>query len=131
MKMDDLERMKARADGTKNPQTSFQTQINNMLNNDARMRGYSDEEKAALRDAGTNGAIGGVLHVFGSRLIPVIASTIELRHGPVSSALAGAATYTLGSGMRTAENWMQTRRYNQALEMLGQGVPRNQFSPAP
>ena len=60
----DLERMKARADGAKNPQTSFQTQVNNMLSNDSRTRGYSDEEKAALRDAGTNGVIGNVLHVI-------------------------------------------------------------------
>jgi len=131
MKMEDIEQMKARADGTKNPQTSFQTQINNMLNNPSRVRGWSDEEKAALRDAGQNGVIGGVLHVVGSRAIPVIAAAIETQHGPYAATIAGLTTYGLGSAAKNAENWLQTRRYDQALRLLGSGVPRNQMMPPP
>ena len=131
MKMETLENMKARADGTKNPQTSFQTQINNMLNNPSRVRGWSDEEKAALRDAGQNGVIGGVLHVVGSRAIPVIAAAIETQHGPYAATIAGLTTYGLGSAAKNAENWLQTRRYDQALRLLGSGVPRNQMMPPP
>jgi hypothetical protein len=126
MKMQDLEQMKARADGTQNPTTSYKTQVNNMLNNPSRVRGYTDEEKAAVQDSAERGVIGGALHVFGSRAIPVIAAGVEMRHGPVSSAIAGAATYGMTSAMRGAENWLQTRRYDQALRMLGQGVPVNQ-----
>jgi len=131
MKMETLENMKARADGTKNPQTSFQTQINNMLNNPSRIRGWSDEEKTALRDAGQNGVIGGVLHVVGSRAIPVIAAAIETQHGPYAATIAGLTTYGLGSAAKNAENWLQTRRYDQALRLLGSGVPRNQMMPPP
>jgi hypothetical protein len=130
-KMEDIEQMKARADGTKNPQTSFQTQINNMLNNPSRVRGWSDEEKAALRDAGQNGVVGGVLHVVGSRAIPVVATAIETLHGPYAAAAAGLITYGLGSMAKGTENWLQTRRYDQALRLLGSGVPRNQMMPPP
>ena len=129
MKMQDLEQMKARADGTKNPQTSYQTQINNYVNNPARVRGWTDDEIQAAKDSATLGYIGNAIHLLGSRAIPVIAGTIEMRHGPVSSALAAGTTYTLGTGARAAENWLTTRRYNQALRLLGQGVPTNQLGP--
>jgi len=127
MKMHDLEQMKARADGTKNPQTSYQTQINNYTNNPARVRGWTDDEIQAAKDSATLGYIGNAIHLLGSRAIPIVAGAIEMRHGPVSSALAAGATYTLGTGARAAEDWMTTRRYNAALQLLGQGVPRNQL----
>lgn len=132
MKMDDLERMQARAAQTDNPTTSFRTQVRTLLNNRSRSRGYSEEEVAAVKDAADRGVIGGALHLLGSRLIPIIAGSVEAgARGILSGAGAATTTYLGGAAMRGLENQLAARRLSNAMTVLGRGVPPNPLHPPP
>lgn len=132
MKMQDLERMQARAEGTQNPTSSFKTQVNNFVNS-AKSRGWSDDEIAALKDAADRGAIGGALHVLGSRLLPHVGGAVGATlgagiGGPILGPLVGfgtgeIATHVLGGAARTAANALQASRIANAYRTLGEGAP--------
>jgi hypothetical protein len=125
-KMRDLERMKARADGTQNPTSSFRTQVNNI-----NTRGYSPEEIAAVNDAADRGVIGGALHVMGSRLLPHVGGAVGASVGGIPGFIAGEiATHVAGGAARSAANAMQTARFNRAMSVFGSSVP-NRLGPQP
>jgi hypothetical protein len=124
MKMSDLERMQTRANMTDNPTTSIRTQIRTLLSNPSRARGYTPDEIAALQDAGDRGLLGGALHLFGSRLVPIVAGAVEAGTGGVTSGLATAATtYMGGSAARSLQNYLAARRFGGAMSTIAQGVP--------
>lgn len=132
MKMDDLERIQQRAEMTDNVATSIKSGLRVLLSNPNRIRGYSPEEIQALRDASERGALGSILHVFGSRLIPIVAASAEAGTGGLTSGLVAAGTaHGVTSGIRAAAEALQTRRLNQALSTLAEKVPRNQMMPPP
>jgi hypothetical protein len=140
-RMEDLEQIKARAEGTKNPATSYQTQINNLINNARRTRGYTSEELAALDKARDRGYVDEAIQTFGQRLIPHITGAIGasaggglgalLGGGPLGATLGGAAGFgvgeTLGSvGSTAMRNWATARAgrpVQNALELLSQRAP--------
>jgi hypothetical protein len=123
-KMDDVERMWQRANGTDNPTTDFRRQVRVLLDNRARSRGYTATEKASLWDAASRGVIGGTLHVFGSRLIPWAAGIAETKSGGLGSGLLAAGVAHAGTtAIRGAGNWLQQRRINRTMEGLGASVP--------
>jgi hypothetical protein len=124
MKMSDLERMQTRANMTDNPTTSIRTQIRTLLSNPSRARGYTPDEVAALQDAGDRGLLGGALHLFGSRLVPIVAGAVEAGTGGVTAGLATAATtYMGGSAARSLQNYLAARRFGGAMSTIAQGVP--------
>jgi hypothetical protein len=127
MKMDTIERIQQRADMTDNPTTSFRTQIRTLLNNDRMSRGFSDEEKDALRDAANRGAAGTALHILGSRLIPIISGASG--GGIVGSAIGATVGYGLNQAARSAENALAARRLQNAYTILGKSVPSNPLQP--
>jgi hypothetical protein len=122
MKMDDLERIQYRAGLTDNPATSIKTQIRGLLT-DPRNR-YTPEERAALETAATRGALGGALHVFGSRLIPLAVGAVGLHRGGVIGGLAGGAISHFGADyLRNWASTIQQNRLGGAANVMGRGVP--------
>jgi len=126
MKLDDLERIQQRASMTDNPATSIKTQIRTLLTNRTKSRGYDDAEIAALEAAAQRGALGSALHVFGSRLIPLGAGAAEVgTHGLTAGLITAAATHLGTAKLRDWGTALQQNRLNNAMGVLGQGVPRN------
>jgi hypothetical protein len=130
-KMDDLERIQQRAELTDNPATSVRTQIRTLLSSKTKSRGYSPEELAALKEAADRGVVGSALHVFGSRLVPLVAGGAGLASGPVTAAAMAGAAHVVGAGLRAGATGIQTRRLNRAIGTIGEGVPPNPLAPPP
>ena len=138
-KMDDLERIQVRAALTDNAATSVKTQVRNILTNPARLRGYTPEEIAALKTAANRGAIGSVMHVFGSRLTPLAMGAVGLEHGFVGAVLGGGLSHLgtsiardfgghLPAGQARACHWRgrggASRRRLSAIPSGSAGSPR-------
>jgi hypothetical protein len=124
MKMGDLQRIMDRAALTDNPATGIKSGLRVLLSNPDRARGYSPQEIAALRSAADRGVLGGALHVFGSRLIPVGAGIAGEAAGGLAGAIVAGTVGHMGSTMmRNAATALQSRRLGNALSVLGQGVP--------
>lgn len=124
-KMSDIERIVENANMTDNPATAIKTGAKNLLKSKA-IRGYSDDEIAAVKDMSSRGAVGGTLHVFGSRLIPLLTTGVGGAGGGIPGALAGAA---IGQGastaMRAGATALQNSSAANAIETIarGQAVP--------
>jgi hypothetical protein len=123
MKMQDLERIQERANMTDNPATGIKSGIRTLLSNPSRSRAYSPEEISALKDAASRGVLGGALHVFGSRLIPIAAGAAGYSGGILGTLTGAGAAHVLTSGSRAAATALQTRRMQNALDTLGRSVP--------
>ena len=123
MKMGDLERIQERAALTDNPATSIKTQVRNLITNQSKSRGYTPDEVDALTDAANRGTLGGVLHVFGGRLVPMIAGAAGLSHGPVGGLVAAGMTHAGAGYLRDWATSIQQNRLGNAIGVVGQGVP--------
>jgi hypothetical protein len=125
MKMDDLERIQARAELTDNPATSIKSQLRVLLSNRTKARGYSDDEIEALKDAANRGVLGGALHVFGSRLLPLMgAVTGGHTAGALGAVVGGGLTHGAASAMRSGAEALQAGRLRKAMDVVSQGVPQ-------
>lgn len=132
MKLSDLERIQTRADYSDNPATAIKSQLRTMLSNPARMRGYSPDEVSALQDAANRGVLGSALHVFGGRLVPLIAGAAGMAHGgPLGAIVEAGAAHAITSGMRNWAAQLQAGRLGNAAATIGQGVPQNPLMPPP
>jgi hypothetical protein len=125
-KMRDLERMQAKANMMENPTTSFKVMVRNMLNDPDKIRGWSMEERMALKDAGDRGRLGNALHAFGGRLGKYAAAGIGATTplGPVLGGATGLAVGEAGgAGVRSLINNAMNKRIHDALITLGRSVP--------
>jgi len=124
-KFDDIARIEQRAAGTTQPEQSFKTQMNTLLNNAKKSRGYSDEERAALQDSLDRGVLGNALNIFGSRLISGIAGSVAGgAGGGMLGSLVGLGVAEAGSA--AARNWavaLQKGRMANALDVIAGRVP--------
>jgi hypothetical protein len=104
-----------------------------LVNNEKKSRGYSDDEIAALKAASERGVIGGALHVFGSRLMPIIVGAGGVAAGSVPEAItAAAAMHGISTALRAGASGIAEGRLSRARELVGSGVPpypRNQLGP--
>jgi hypothetical protein len=126
MKMDDLERIQTRAAMATNPATSIKTQLTTLRNNPKRIRGYDAEEIAALETAAERGKLGSALHVFGNRLVPLVAGAAEIGTHGITAGLAAAGTaHLVGGKLRSWATTLQEKRLRNAMDVLGQKVPPN------
>lgn len=123
MKMDAIERIQERADMTDQSTTSVRTQLRTLLNNPKASRGFSDEEKAALRAAAERGLTGDALHIMGSRLVPIIAGGVGSAGGFFGAVASATTAHVLSAGARNLENTLATRRMGNAMNVLGRSVP--------
>ena len=121
-KMQAVEAMKERADGTTNPTSSYKTAVNNFVTS-PKARGWTDEEKASLKDSADRGVIGGTLHLMGSRLLPHVAGAVGASVGGIPGFIAGEAlAHFGGAAARNAANALQTQRVGQTLTGLGSSI---------
>jgi hypothetical protein len=123
-KMNDLERIATRAAQTDNPATAVKSGIRALTSNPERVRGYSKEELAALKEAGNRGVIGSALHVFGSRLGPWVGAGLGAHAaGPVGGVAGALATHGLTSVARDLASKSQLGKLQSAISRIGSGVP--------
>lgn len=123
-KMSDIERVITRADGTDNHATIIKNGMNKIYSNASKTRGYSDAELSALDDARKRGLVGGTLHVFGSRLGPLMGGAAgAVAGGPIGAILAAGTTHAASSGMRNMAEKLQMNKVNNLMDVLGQRVP--------
>ena len=129
-KMQAVEDMKERADGTQNPTTSYKTAVNNFING-PKSRGWTDEEKASLKDSADRGVIGGTLHMLGGRLVPYVAGAATFGTTGATEAIASmVAAHYAGEMVRNVGNALQTRRFNRTMGVLGSSIPNPLVPPA-
>jgi hypothetical protein len=122
-KMEAVEDMKERADGTQNPTSSYKTAVNNFKNG-PKARGWSDDEIASLEDSANRGVIGGTLHALGSRLIPLVAGGVGLtKYGVLGALGTTVGAHYMGEMVRNVGNALQTQRFNRTMNVLGSRVP--------
>jgi hypothetical protein len=141
-KMEDVERMWAKANDTLNPDTSFANQVRNYKYS-AKARGWSDDEIAAL-DAAAKGGVGSIMHVLGSRMLEhtLTAAGTALGGflgtatpiGPVAGAVIGGGTsagvsHAFGSFMRSRAAATTERGVQNALTVLGSRTPPSVLTP--
>jgi len=143
-KAEDVERMWAKAQDTQNADTSFANQWRNYKYS-AKARGWSDEEIAAGDAAATSGREAPLMHILGSRLLTVGATTVGTAlggaagsmFGPlgtyVGAALGGPTaaipSYIAGRIARTATTGATERGVQNALAALGRGTPPSVLTP--
>lgn len=124
-KMQDIERIQLRASQSDNPATTIKAGVRTLLSNASKTRGWTDQEIAALKAAGDRGALGGTLHVFGSRLMPFAGTMIGESVGGLPGAAIGAALGHGGSTvLRNAASSLQGKRLSNVLKTMGKGVPK-------
>ncbi len=96
-KLNDVERILARAELTDNPATSIKAGFRNLVSNPTRARGYSKKEIDLMRRAAKTGIVSDFLRVtLGSRLIPII--TAASGGGMGASAIAAGASMAARGG---------------------------------
>lgn len=123
MKLDDLERIQARANRTDNPATSIKNSVNTLLSNRVKSRGYTPDETAALEQAAKRGVLGGALQVFGSRLIPIGLTAHGIFSLNPASLAAGVAGMAGSAAARAGATALQNRRLRNAATIIGSRVP--------
>lgn len=128
LRMADIERIIQRAEMTDAPAQSIKAGMRNLLMNKNRMRGYSPEEKAAIRDAANTGIVGEGLRLMGSRLVPIIAAGGGYAAGGVAGLPAAAAAGVASGAARKAAEKIQVSRANDVLRTIS-GVKVRRLQP--
>lgn len=120
----DIEKILQKAAGTENPATSIRTGIKNLLANDKKMAGYTDQEKQLLQEAMDRGSVGGLIHLFGGRLTDSLAGgAAGFAAGGAPGSVAGAIVgKAVGGKMAGAAGSVQANRLKGALEAMQTGV---------
>lgn len=123
----DIEKIISRAEMTDNPASAIKTGFRTLANNDKRLRGFSPQEKIAIKRAAESGIISDTLRTFGTRLIPAI--TMSSGGGAMNSALA-----TVGSTLsRKGAEGVQMAKARKIADLIASGavnVPPKDYTPA-
>jgi len=127
-RLDDIERIIARAEQADSPATALRTGFRTLSNNPSRLRGFSKEERSAIKKAAKTGIVTDTLRVMGSRLLPIGAMA-------TGGGVGGAAAAQLGSiSARGLAGKAQAKKAEKVLQTIyGQGqkqLPRYPLSPA-
>jgi hypothetical protein len=131
-KQEIIEKMIADSKRTDNETTSFRTKVKNFLGNEAKTRGWTDEEIQAVSDAAERGLPATALHAVGGRLVgPLMGGVggylLGAHHDPLWAEIGGSAGIASGAlwgePFRGAENMMARQRIRNALSVLGKSVP--------
>ena len=122
-RMADLERIRDTAAMKDNEASSIKTQLTTLVDNAKKSRGYSDEEIAALKQATDRGLVGGALHVFGNRLVPMAIGLMGLHEGAVAGLVGAGVAHGVGAGLRAGAASIARGRLKKAMGVLGEGLP--------
>ena len=130
-KLEDIQKIIARADQMDNPATGIKTGFRTLANNPKRLRGFSKKEQALIKKAATSGMMTDALRVMGSRLIPIGATLSGKGFGTM------AATQ-LGTGLsREAATRSQQLKALKVIDEILKDVPVGQkqlggrYTPSP
>lgn len=100
-RLEDIERIIARAELTDNPATAIRTGFRNLVTNPKRIRGFKPKEIKMMKKAAKTGIVPEILRVtLGSRLVPII--TAGSGGGLGASALATGASIAARGGVERA-----------------------------
>lgn len=90
-RLEDIERIIARAEMTDNPAAAIKTGFRTLASNPNRIKGYSQEERKLIEEAAKSGVIADSLRtIFGSRLLPIITGASGAGIGAVASSQAAS-----------------------------------------
>lgn len=113
-KLADVERIITRAEMSEQPANAIKSGFRTLYNNPQRMRGFSKEEKAAIKKAAESGVIGELLRGPASRLT-----------GIISGATGGVPGYLAGKGTEMASRQLgaqlQLNRANALADLVAYG----------
>lgn len=108
-KIKDLLKIIDRAEMTDNPAGSLRTQMKNLLLNDKRIAGYSEQERKAIEEIARGGPVQDLLRTFGSRFLGIL---------PAASAnpVAAAAGTGVAKASRTGAEALQLGRADKIVQ---------------
>jgi len=119
VRMQDIERMVEKAEGTLNPQQSMRTQVNAYVNNPKMTRGWSKEDLDALRKTTRTGNGVEILRTLSSRLAPIGGYALA---GPLGAA-AGITETLLANQARDALSGLHRRRLEAVTQLQARHLP--------
>ena len=103
MKINDIERILARAEFTDQPANSIKNGFRTLLNNPKRLRGYSKEEIKLMREAASTNVQLDTLRTIGSRLLGIGTTVTGNMPAAIAAQVAGRAARTAGENVRIAK----------------------------
>jgi hypothetical protein len=123
-RMNDIERIIAKADGADNAATIIKNGFRALKNNPSRFNEFNKEEKAAIVHASRSGVVGGALKFAGSRLISSVtgAAAGAAGGGPLGAMAGAAAGGVAGSVPRNIAAKMAASRGNRVRETIAKRV---------
>jgi hypothetical protein len=128
VRMQDIERMIEKAEGTLNPQQSMRTQVNSYVNNPKMTRGWDPKDLEALKKTTRTGNGIEILRTLSSRLAPIGGYAVA---GPMGAAAAVTETL-LANQARDALTSAHRRRLEGVLQRQAlnlPGMPGSQVGP--
>lgn len=129
-RMAEIEKIINKADGADNPTTILKNGFRTLANNPSRLRGFSEDEMASIKEAAKTGVLGSALKFAGSRLISSVVGGIAgaAGGGPLGSAAGAIAGGLVGTPARAAAEALQRQRANRVLNTILQGKrPQTKF----
>jgi hypothetical protein len=118
-RMDEVQGIVDSTEGNTNRATLIASRLNAFLDKDRNVRGWSPEEKAAVRRAANAGFVSELLRSSGSRIGAIIASAAS--GVPIVAYPANVGTSML---LRNTADARRVAMVDQALGTLGRGVPQ-------
>jgi hypothetical protein len=103
MKINDIERVLARAEFTDQPANSIKNGFRTLLNNPKRLRGYSKDEIKLMREAASTNVQLDTLRTIGSRLLGIGTTVTGNMPAAIAAQVAGRAARTAGENVRIAK----------------------------
>jgi hypothetical protein len=128
VRMQDIERMIEKAEGTLNPQQSMRTQVNSYVNNPKMTRGWDPKDLDALKRTSRTGNGVEILRTLSSRLAPIGGYAVA---GPLGAAAAVTETL-LANQARDALSSAYRRRLEGVSRQLSThlpGMPGSEYGP--
>jgi len=118
-KMRDIEQIVTRAEHSEQPVTAIKSGIRTILANPKRLRGFSPEEQAALRNAAQTGVVTDVLRITGSKLGPLISSMAGLGEAGIPGMVgAGVLGHVISAGARNVGVGRQMKKVGSLMDVL-------------
>ena len=129
-KLDDISRIATRAESSPNPSTAIQAAVRTMRSNPAKTRGWSDDELAALKDAGKTGMVTHLAQIAGNQLGPLATgATATMLGTPSEGLLAAMAHGTMTKGAKNFAGNMQMKKLNSLADLVKNNAPQVEAGP--
>lgn len=103
MKINDIERILARAEFADQPANAIKNGFRTLLSNEKRLRGYSKEEIKLIRQAASTNVQLDTLRTIGSRLLGIGTTVTGNMPAAIAAQVAGRAARTAGENVRIAK----------------------------